>query len=136
MISHPIGPMGGSPGGNSPGTSAYGNGKLVVWALDVRGTIVATPDFVNPDGSIGWKFPWMRMVPGSLIVTGRRLDAPAPPLKSRVPSGYGDIGFQASGVTFPSEGCWQITGKLDHTSVTFVNLVITAAHRGLIAGSR
>jgi hypothetical protein len=134
MISHPIGPMGGSPGGNSPGTSAYGNGKLVVWALDVRGTIVATPDFVNPDGSIGWKFPWMRMVPGSLIVTGRRLDAPAPPLKSWVPSGYGDIGFQASGVTFPSEGCWRITGKVDHTSVTFVNLVITAAHRGLLRG--
>ena len=135
MISHPIGPMGGSPAGNNPGTSAYGNGKLFVWALDVRGTIVATPDFVNRDGSIGWKFPWMRMVHGSLTITGRRLDAPAPPLKSSVPAGYGDSGFQASGVTFPSEGCWQVTGKVDHTSLTFVNLVITAAHRGLITGS-
>jgi hypothetical protein len=135
IISHPIGPVGGSPADNVRGTSAYGNGKLFVTALDLHGTIVAAPDFVNPDGSIGWKFPWMRMVPGSLTVTGRRLDASAPPLKSYVPSGYGDIGFQASGVTFPSEGCWQITGKLDHTSVTFVNLVITAAHRGPLAGS-
>src|SRR5215472_932601 len=42
VISHPIGPMGGSPAGNNPGTSAYGNGKLFVWALDVHGTIVAT----------------------------------------------------------------------------------------------
>ena len=134
-ISHAIGPTGGSPAGNGPGTSGYGNGKLFVTALDLRGTIVATPDFVNPDGSIGWKFPWVRMVPGSLTITGRRLDAPAPPLKSYVPSGYGDIGFQASGVTFPSEGCWQITGKVDHTSITFVNLVITVAHRGLITGS-
>ena len=105
-------------------------------ALDLRGTIVATPDYVNPDGSIGWKFPWVRMVPGSLTITGRRLDAPAPPLKSYVPSGYGNTGFQASGVTFPSEGCWQITGKLDHTSVTFVNLVVTSEHRGLLRDFR
>jgi len=122
--------------GNVPQTSAYGNGKLFVWALDVHGTIVAPPDMVNRDGSIGWKFPWMRMVPGSLTITGRRLDAPAPPLKSYVPFGYGHTGFQASGVTFPSEGCWQITGKVDHTSVTFVNLVITAAHRGFLRDFR
>jgi len=136
VISHAIGPMGGSPAGNVPQTSAYGNGKLFVWALDVHGTIVAPPDMVNRDGSIGWKFPWMRMVPGSLTITGRRLDAPAPPLKSYVPFGYGHTGFQASGVTFPSEGCWQITGKVDHTSVTFVNLVITAAHRGFLRDFR
>jgi hypothetical protein len=136
MIRHAIGPMGGPPAGNTAGTSAYGNGKLFVWALDLRGTIVVTPDFVNPDGSIGWKFPWMRVVPGSLTITGQRLDAPAPPLRSYVPAGYGDVGFQASGVTFPSEGCWRITGKVDHTAVTFVNLVITAAHRGLLRGLR
>ena len=136
VISHAIGPMGGSPAGNVPQTSAYGNGKLFVWALDVHGTIVAPPDMVNRDGSIGWKFPWMRMIPGSLTITGRRLDAPAPPLKSYVPFGYGHTGFQASGVTFPSEGCWQITGKVDHTSVTFVNLVITAAHRGFLRDFR
>jgi hypothetical protein len=117
-------------------TSGDGNGKLFVWALDLHGTIVATPDFVNRDGSIGWKFPWMRVVPGFLTITGQRLDAPAPPLRSYVPPGYGDVGFQASGVTFPSEGCWRITGKVDHSSITFVNLVITAAHRGLLRGLR
>ena len=136
VISHAIGPVGGPPAGNVPGTSAYGNGKLFVWALDVHGTIVAPPDMVNRDGSIGWKFPWMRMVPGSLTITGRRIDAPAPPLKSYVPFGYGHTGFQASGVTFPGEGCWQVTGKVDHTSLTFVNLVITAAHRGFLRDLR
>ena len=75
------------------------------------------------------------MIPGSLTITGRRLDARASPLKSYIPVGYGHTGFQASGVTFPSEGCWQVTGKVDHTSLTFVNLVVTAAHRGLITGS-
>ena len=136
MISHAIGPTGGSAADNGPGTSGYGNGKLFLSALDLHGTIVAPADYVNPDGSIGWKFPWIRMVPGSLTITGRRLDAPAPPLRSDVPSGYGDIGFQASGVTFPGEGCWQVTGKVDHTSITFVTLVITAAHRGLLRDLR
>ena len=61
--------------------------------------------------------------------------APAPPLMSRVPSGYGNNGFQASGVTFPSEGCWQVTGRTAHTSLTFVTCVITKAHRALISGN-
>ena len=92
-------------------------------------------DQVHPDGSISWKFPWWRMVAGHLTITGRRLDAPAPPLTSDAPNGYGNIGFQASGVTFPGEGCWQITGKTAHTSLTFVTFVIMKAHRALISSS-
>jgi len=87
------------------------------------------------EGSIWWKFPWWRLVSGDLTITGRRLDAPAPPLKSFVPEGYGEIGFQASGVTFPSEGCWQLTGTVAHSSLTFVTLVIPQAHRAVISGS-
>jgi hypothetical protein len=117
-----------------PGAFVYGNGRLWV-TLAVSGVIVADAGMVNPDGSIDWKFPWWRMVAGHLTITGRRLDAPAPPLKSRVPSGYGNIGFQASGVTFPSEGCWQVTGKVADTSLTFVTFVITKAHRALSSSS-
>jgi hypothetical protein len=116
------------------GTFVFGNGRLWV-TLDVQGVLVASGDMVNPDGSISWKFPWWRMVAGYLTITGGRLGAPAPPLKSTVPSGYGDIGFQASGVTFPGEGCWQVTGKTAHTSLTFVTFVITKAHRALISGN-
>ncbi len=118
-----------------PGTTAYGNGKLLVGGLSVNGLIVAGAGFVQPDGSIRWKFPWWRLVPGHLTITGRRLDAPAPALSSRVPIGYGDVGFQATGVVFPSEGCWQITGRTARTSLTFVILVILAAHRSVLSGA-
>lgn len=105
-----------------PGTSVYGNGKLFV-TLSMNGEIVVPTEMINPDGSLSWKFPWWRLVHGELTITGRRLDAPAPPLVPDVPAGYGNVGFQASGVTFPSEGCWQISGTVAHSSVTFVALV-------------
>jgi hypothetical protein len=119
----------------TPGTFAFGNGRL--WTvLDLSGVLVASGDMIYPNGSIWWKFPWWRMVAGHLAITGRRLDAPAPPLESRVPVGYGDTGFQASGVIFPAEGCWQVTAKIAHTSLTFVTFVITQAHNAVIFSNR
>jgi len=70
------------------------------------------------------KFPWWRMVRGRLQITGRRLDAPAPPLLAYVPDGYGPIGFQATGVKFPTEGCWEVTGTVGQANLTFVTFVI------------
>jgi hypothetical protein len=64
-------------------------------------------------------------------VSGARSSAaPGPPLTASVPSGYGDTGFQASGVYFPTEGCWQVTGKVASTSLTFVTFVIKKTHAG------
>jgi hypothetical protein len=70
------------------------------------------------------KFGWWRGVSGQLSIQGRRLDGPAPPLRAEVPDGYGDTGFQASGVIFPTEGCWEITGQVGAARLTFVNFVI------------
>ena len=70
------------------------------------------------------KFGWLRGVSGTLRITGRRLDAVAPPLRSEVPSGYGDRGFQASYVIFPTPGCWEVTGSVGESSVTFVTKVV------------
>ena len=103
--------------------------------LGPDGVIVASDALINRNGSIGWKYGWWRKAAGDLTITGRRLDASAPPLKSDVPNGYGNIGFQASGVTFPSVGCWQVTGKTSHTILTFVTLVISKSHRAVIAGN-
>jgi hypothetical protein len=94
----------------------HGNGKL--WTvLPLDGKLLITP---QSDGSLSEKFMWWRGVRGPLTIRGRRLDAPAGPLQSYVPAGYRDAGFQASGVTFPSEGCWEVTGRADDTEVTFV----------------
>jgi hypothetical protein len=68
----------------------------------------------------GGKFGWWRALPGQLTVQGRRLDGPAPPLEAHVPKGYGDIGFQASGLTFPREGCWEVIGTVAEKQLTFV----------------
>jgi hypothetical protein len=129
-IRRAIQPPGSTGGGAlSPGTSVYGNGKLFV-DLNMNGVLVVPSDMVRPDGTIWWKFPWWRLIRGDLTVTGHRLDAPSTPLVPYVPAGYGDIGFQASGVYFPSEGCWQITGTVARSSVTFVALVIKKPHGG------
>jgi hypothetical protein len=47
-------------------------------------------------------------------------------LRSSVPDGYGTHGFQSSGVYFPTEGCWEVTGTVGGSSLTFVTFVITA----------
>lgn len=129
------GPPGTSPADLFGWTSSYGNGRLWVGGLGPRGVIVAGDGMVGPNGSISWKYGWWRRTAGHLAITGRRLDASAPPLASYVPNGYGHSGFQASGITFPSEGCWQVTGKTAHTSLTFVTLVVTQVHRAVIPGS-
>jgi hypothetical protein len=101
----------------------HGNTKL--WtALWPGGVIKADPDYVDNDGRIHMKFGWWRGVSGRLSIQGRRLDAPAPPQRAEDSDGYGDRGFQASGVIFPTEGCWEITGQVAAARLTFVNFVI------------
>ena len=104
--------------------ASYGNGGLWVGGLWPHGVIVASPGFVDRHGRVGMKFGWWREVPGHLRITGRRLDAPAPRLLANIPSGYGATGFQPSGLIFPTEGCWEVTGTVGQTSLSFVTFVI------------
>jgi hypothetical protein len=70
------------------------------------------------------KFPWVRLGRGSLTITGHRIDAEAAPAIGHVPQGYGDTGFQASGIDFPTAGCWEITGQLAGENLRFVVKVL------------
>lgn len=108
---------------------AYWNGNLYVGFLWSDSTLIFRPGgagSILQAGSMKMKYPWFRAeeLAGKLTVTGRRLDASAPPLSARIPNGYSDTGFQATQLTFPTEGCWEITGKVGDTSLTFVNRVI------------
>jgi hypothetical protein len=85
--------------------------------------------FIRPDGSLLMKWPWWRGARGKLSIEGRRLDAPAPPLRSAIPDGYGDAGFQATALNFPTEGCWEVTGKVGEAGLTFVTLVVKVGGR-------
>jgi hypothetical protein len=103
----------------------YGNDALQV-GLPPAGTFTFEPrgaGFVAvSDGALGIKVGWNRLIPGHLRIEGRRLDAVAPPLRFHAPP-YGDIGFQASSVIFPTPGCWEVTGSIGDASLTFVVLV-------------
>jgi len=116
-------PNGSTPPGAVPSDSYHGNGAL--WtALWSEGRVAVPRQRVLADGSLTMKFPWWRGVQGHLIVEGRRLDAPAPPLRAEVLDGYGDRGFQATDLIFPTEGCWEVTGRVGNASLTFVTLVV------------
>ena len=67
--------------------------------------------------------PWWRTGTGREI-SARRLDGPDDGrVKVSIPSGYGDTGFQSSAVYFSAPGCWEVTGTVATTSLTFVTLV-------------
>jgi hypothetical protein len=103
----------------------YGNGRL--WTvLPPNGTVREPP---KRDGSIQEKFPWWRGVGGRgrLTIAGRRLDAPAPPLRASIPGGYGLTDFQASGIIFPTAGCWSVTGAAGTATLSFVTLALNGA---------
>jgi hypothetical protein len=106
----------------------YGNGDM--WTLlwpdgTVKLVSPGGPGEVLEDGSLSMKFPWWLgpRAEGKLTITGKRLDASAPPLRARIPDGYGPH-FQATGLVFPTEGCWEVTGRAGHASLTFVTRAV------------
>jgi hypothetical protein len=107
-------------GDRSLGVELWPSGELVAGRLP-DGSEFAE---VKPDGSIEAKLGWWRGVEARLRIEGRRLDASAPPLRVDVPDGYGSTGFQPTGLTFPTVGCWKVSGSLGRARLTFVVRVI------------
>ncbi len=118
----------------SPQTVSPSNSRL--WTANHHGSFVASPEYVNPDGSVWLKAPWFAAGPrghskrgprGVLHITGRRLDAPGTPLRAKTTQvwvdGYGGSGVWAAVITFPSEGCWSVKGRVQRTTHTFRLLV-------------
>ena len=92
------------------------------------------PWYINEDRTIwaGWdatrmregrnKVLWIRPQGTELRVSGHRLDAEALPLIVHIPGGY-RTGFQATALTFPSQGCWEIKATAGASALTFVTEV-------------
>ncbi len=115
-------------------TFDYGNDALAV-NLWQNGVLRAGPlpdggsyAEIRPQGSIVAKLGWWRVVDGRLGIEGERLDAPAAPLRARIPDGYGSRGFQATQLTFPTAGCWRVVGRVSGRRLTFVVRVIDPSH--------
>lgn len=82
---------------------------------------------INPNGSIYAKYAWWRASDDArLKISGRRLDAAAPPLIADVPNVYG-VGFQPTALTFPTPGCWRVTGTFKSATVSFTVRVTTSS---------
>ena len=65
------------------------------------------------------KVGWFRPTGAELVVTGKRLDGEAPPLEFEAPCCY-PTRFQASGLDFPTEGCWKVTAKAADSELSFI----------------
>jgi hypothetical protein len=91
-----------------------------------EGTVKFSPDgpgFVLPDGSLMMKFPWWKETRDKLTITGRRLDATAPPLRAEI-GASDDVHMVPTYIIFPTAGCWQVTGKAGNATLTFVTRVV------------
>jgi hypothetical protein len=91
------------------------------------GGIYRVPPFnVGPNGSLGVKIAWQRGpgVRGRVTVEARRLHGRAPVVRRRISTrGYGPTGLLASGIDFPTAGCWGVTARAGGASLTFVLLI-------------
>ena len=112
------------------------------WAKPPEDSAVQDPPeygyyFINVDSSIwtsAWwtkqdedylragediKVGWFRPAGATLEVTGQRLDGEAPPLEFHAPCCY-PTRFQASGLGFPTPGCWEVTARAEDRKLSFV----------------
>jgi len=113
---------------DAPWEGMFWFGTKGLWtALKTDGVWSDLPD--NPEGytqKIMWwsdLFVLKDELEPALVVSGRRLDAEAPPLKfgGARNASAADIGdAMLTGVDFPTLGCWEITGRYKKTGLTFV----------------
>lgn len=124
-VTQPNGEM--PPGsGNPEYIGGYGNDALWtnVWMWG-KGPVPVKADPTRPGRTAGpGKWAWYRYVPGDLTIEGRRLDGEAPPLRAHVLDGYGSTGLQVTGISFPTPGCWAVTGRVGDASLTFIVRVV------------
>ena len=114
-------------GATTSGDTTFGNGQI--WTdLWPNGVIVfrkGGAGFILPDGSLKMKFLWLLAGDGPLTITGRRLDAEAPPLTADLSTQFTGAGFQPSYLIFPTAGCWEVKASANGSTLTIVTSVAT-----------
>jgi hypothetical protein len=92
------------------------------WFVNADRTIWVRKDSWQA-GSDGNKVYWVRPAGTKLVITGRRIDAPAPPPRATADRGY-PTGFTVTGLYFESPGCWELTAKAGSKELHFVTEVV------------
>jgi hypothetical protein len=113
------------PPAQVPRSFDYGNGLIAIDLNPPDGHLIAgrlrtggERAEINRDGSISAKYGWWR-TGDRLRISGHRLDAAASPLIADIPKGYSAGGWQATGLTYPTTGCWRVTGAVGHARLSF-----------------
>lgn len=106
-----------------PDPPAYGyyfvNDDLSIWASAWWTGLDENHLRASGEGE-GFKIGWFRPDGATLEITGHHMDDPqAPPLQAYVPCCY-PTRFQASGLSFPTEGCWEVTARAANSELTFI----------------
>jgi hypothetical protein len=108
--------------------SGWNHGNRILWVLLEPGSVITIDAPAQRDstgefkGYSRVKFGWWRGIPGRFTIEGRRLDASVPTMRSVVhPDQYGAFGFVPSYLYFPSEGYWEITGRIYKDDSTFLS---------------
>jgi len=98
------------------------------WYINADRTTWAGWDAANPNQGRN-KVLWIRPQGTDLEISGRRLDSESSPLVASIPCCY-PTRFQATGLTFPTAGCWEVKAKAGSSTLTFVTLVKPRPHHG------
>ena len=92
--------------------------SVLDWYANADRTMWASGGSPVP-GTLRTKVLWVRPAGATLQISARRLDGDAGPISVTIPSGYATT-IQASGLTFSSPGCWQVTGTAGGRSLQFI----------------
>ncbi|WP_376791338.1 hypothetical protein [Thermoflexus sp.] len=79
----------------------------------------------------GHKVLWAKGTGLPLQVRARRLDGTSPPAEIDIPDGYRNFPYQASSLTFPTPGCWEVEGVAGPHRIRFVIWVLPADQKPL-----
>lgn len=111
----------------SPFPDSFWYGTNTLWTLvPVDGVWGGLPSEHGYGQKVFWwreGYIWNEEPEPKITVTAERLDAPAQTFEtSDGTNAYaGDIGSaMLTGVTFPTEGCWRVTGKYGNAELSFV----------------
>lgn len=120
------------PAKPDPGGFWFGTDRL--WTALPRAGVWRLGHYTADDPTFRQKLPFWRQdydphaqPAPNLTVSGRRIDAKAPPLLT---DGKGsgawtdDDEFIMTGINFPTTGCWEITSHFDDDALTFVVWVL------------
>ena len=65
------------------------------------------------------KEAWFRPADSDLEITDHRQNEITPKLEATIPCCY-PTRFQATGLLFPVEGCWEVTARTEDSVLTFI----------------